>query len=95
MNDLDIPLVVPFLFCFSKKKLIILQSRMMSGGCQLVDAQTSSSTHASSSDTIRHEVIQIRNCTPPPAIDQLKWSLNPTIMSPSNPFLGQNGSDRK
>jgi len=41
MNDLDIPLVVPFLFFFSEKKLIILQSRMKSGGCQLEDAQTS------------------------------------------------------
>jgi len=41
MNDLDIPLVVPFLFFFSEKKLIILQSRMKSGGCQLKDAQTS------------------------------------------------------
>jgi len=40
MNDLDIPLVVPFLFFFSEEKLIILQSRMKSGGCQLEDAQT-------------------------------------------------------
>jgi len=41
MNDLDTPLVVPFSFFFSEKKLIILQSRIKSGGCLLEDAQTS------------------------------------------------------
>jgi len=40
MNDLHNPLVVSFLFFFSEKKLIILQSRLKSGGCQLKDAQT-------------------------------------------------------
>jgi len=40
MNDLGIPDVVPFLFFFLEKKLIILQSRMKSSGCQLGDAQT-------------------------------------------------------
>jgi len=40
MNDLYKPLVVSFLFLFSEKKLIIFQSRMKSGGCQLEEAQT-------------------------------------------------------
>ena len=40
MNDLDIPLVVPFLFFFPEKKLIILQCRMKSSDCKLGDAQT-------------------------------------------------------
>jgi len=40
MNDRDILLVVPFLFFFPEKKLIMLQSRMKSSGCQLRDAQT-------------------------------------------------------
>jgi len=40
LNDLHKPLVVSFEFFFSEKKLIILQSRMKSGGSQLEDAQT-------------------------------------------------------
>jgi len=40
LNDLHKPLVESFLFFFSEKKLIILQSRLKSGGCQLGDAQT-------------------------------------------------------
>ena len=40
MNDLHKPLVVSFLLFFSEKKLIILQFRMKSSGCQLEDAQT-------------------------------------------------------
>jgi len=40
MNDFYKPLVVSFLFFFSENKLIIFQSRMKSGGCQLEDAQT-------------------------------------------------------
>jgi len=41
MNDLDIPLVVRFLFFFPEKKPNILQSRMNSSGCQIGDAPTS------------------------------------------------------
>ena len=40
MNDRDILLVVPFLFFLPEMKLIMLQSRMKSSGCQLRDAQT-------------------------------------------------------
>jgi len=40
MNDIHKPLVVSFILVFSENKLIILQSRMKSGGCPLGNAQT-------------------------------------------------------